>query len=112
MKIHHNVYELLEELNRLVQFSPAAVGAVLRRLVDKGGAAHDCQERIKTLILSLADRGEKDNVCKAHRSEDVDGSGREKSAGLASQVAHWLKAESCLRAQKKKAAASAIKGYR
>lgn len=62
MHMHHNVYELLEELNRLVEVSPAAVGDVLRTLVDTGGPVYDYEDRIKKLILSLAERGQKETA--------------------------------------------------
>ncbi|MBZ5556154.1 MAG: hypothetical protein LAO77_02645 [Acidobacteriia bacterium] len=62
MQLHHNVYELLEELNRLVSVSPQQVGDVLKALVDKDGPVYDYKDRLKALIVKLAEHGQKETA--------------------------------------------------
>ena len=60
--LHHNVYELLEELDRLASVSPIEVGEVLKRLVENDGPVYDYRDRLKKLIEKLFDLGQKDTA--------------------------------------------------
>lgn len=53
--VHHNAYEFLEQLNRLVETSPAEVNAVLGRFIETHEPFYDYEDRMQTLIGRLAE---------------------------------------------------------
>jgi DNA-binding IclR family transcriptional regulator len=57
MHVHHNTYELLEELARLVDANPAEVSEVLRKLIETGDLTYDYEDRLRTLVKRLAALG-------------------------------------------------------
>lgn len=60
MQRHFGTYVLLEQLERLVDASPAEVGRVFKKLVAAGVSVHDDdQDRLRTLILALNRRGQR-----------------------------------------------------
>ena len=59
MPRRHNLYGLLEELNRLATMSPSGVADVLRSIVDTHEVIYDYEDRLKTLIQKLEKAGER-----------------------------------------------------
>lgn len=55
----HNPYELVKELNRLVEVSPAGVGEVFKSMVDTSPPVYDYKDGMKALISALAGAGER-----------------------------------------------------
>jgi hypothetical protein len=54
-----NVYEFLKELTRLAEASPRETGEVLRAVIASSGSFYDYQDRLRSLIVRLAELGEK-----------------------------------------------------
>ncbi|MBI4450267.1 hypothetical protein HY634_04360 [Candidatus Uhrbacteria bacterium] len=57
--LHHNIYDMLSELIRLVDVSPRAVGDVLRAVVEAGRPLFDYEDRLKVLIRRLNELGQR-----------------------------------------------------
>ena len=55
--VHHSVYEFLDELNRLVEVSPADVRTVLARFIDTHEPFYDYKNRMQTLVRRLSELG-------------------------------------------------------
>ena len=55
--VHHNAYEFICELNRLVGVSPAEVCRVLEVFLDTHESYYDYQNKMQTLVRSLAGHG-------------------------------------------------------
>ena len=53
--VHHDTYEFLNELNRLVEDSPGEVCRVLTRFIDTHEPFYDYEDRMQTLVKHLAD---------------------------------------------------------
>ena len=57
MHVHHNAYEFICELNRLVSVSPTEVCKVLEVFLDAHESYYDYQNKLQTLVRSLAEHG-------------------------------------------------------
>ena len=55
--IHHAAYEFLEELNRLVEVSPAEVRAVLAKFIETHEPFYDYKNLMQKLVSRLAELG-------------------------------------------------------
>ena len=53
--VHHGAYEFLDELNRLVEVSPAEVRTVLATFIDTHEPFYDYKNRMQILVRHLAD---------------------------------------------------------
>ena len=62
VRVHHETYEFINELNRLVRESPAEVCDVLASFVETHGPFYDYEGRMRTLIENLAERGYRDEA--------------------------------------------------
>ena len=62
MARRHNMYELLKELRRLVVVSAEGVGSVLKSIVNTTRPVYDYEDRLKNLILELAEAGERETA--------------------------------------------------
>ena len=55
--VHHGAYEFLDDLNRLVEVSPADVRTVLAKFIDTHEPFYDYKNRLQTLVRRLAKHG-------------------------------------------------------
>ena len=55
--VHHGAYEFIDDLNRLVEVSPADVRTVLAKFIDTHEPFYDYKNRMETLVRRLADLG-------------------------------------------------------
>ena len=60
--VHHESYEFISELNRLVGDSPAEVRDILARFIDTHEPFYDYEGRMRTLLKSLAELGYRGDV--------------------------------------------------
>ena len=58
----HDDYEFIENLGRLVTSSPSAVSKVLGKLLETYQPFFDYQDHLRSLLVQLAELGEKENV--------------------------------------------------
>lgn len=57
--VHHSTHEFLGELLRLVKVSPADVSVVLGKVLEGSEPFYDYQDRLKSLVGELAERGQR-----------------------------------------------------
>src|SRR5262249_55895629 len=62
--IHHHAYEFLEQLNRLVEDSPAEVRTVLAKFIETHEPFYDYKDRMQNLVSRLADVGFRSDAIK------------------------------------------------
>ena len=55
--VHRNAYEFIRELNRLIKVSPCAIRTVLAKFVDTHEPFYDYENRMQTLVRTLAECG-------------------------------------------------------
>lgn len=55
--VGHRSYEFINELNRLVDRNPAEITAVLKKMLDATIPDFDYKDRLKTLLVKIADSG-------------------------------------------------------
>ena len=71
VRVHHETYEFINELNRLVRESPAEVCDVLASFVETHEPFYDYEGRMRALITSIAELGHREaaiGFCKKLRS--------------------------------------------
>ncbi len=58
----HFAYEFVDQLVRLVEKSPVGVSAVLGKMIEGGVPEFDYDDKLKTLLRILAEKGQKQDV--------------------------------------------------
>ena len=72
--IGHNAHEFVEDLSRLVDVSPDGVSAVLEKGISARVPDYDYQDRFKSLLERLVEKGKREDVIQyAERLQNLSG---------------------------------------